>query len=56
MSLSDVIREHNEVMQPVLDAIDTALRSGKLDTESLTETIERHVDWWVDEVAASEGQ
>lgn len=50
--MTDYMREFDEAVQPVLDAIDGAFQSGKVDAESLTETVQKHVEWWVDEIAA----
>jgi hypothetical protein len=52
---TDFIREFDQAVQPVFDAIDGAFQTGKVDPESLTEAINSHIDWWVDELSARPG-
>ena len=52
-AMKDYMREYNEAVQPVLDAIDTAMRTGKVDPEALGETISGHLEWWAEEMLAA---
>lgn len=56
MSLKDVIQRHNETMEPVLAAVDRAFVDHCVDPDSLMETIESHVGWWRDQLAAYEDE
>lgn len=53
--MSDYVREFEEVIQPVRDAIDRAFQSGRVDPEMVMEAVESHVNWWQEEIAAGLG-
>jgi uncharacterized protein YukE len=50
-SYPDAIQTYDRAMQPVYEALDTAMRVLG-DTETVADGVERHLEWWADELAA----
>lgn len=48
--LEKAIENYDNVMMPVYLAIDSAVRSGYADLESIQEGIDRHLEFWADEL------
>ncbi len=49
MTLSDRMQKFDAAMQPIRNAIDTAVRAG-LQPDEIQEDAERHLRWWEDEL------
>lgn len=55
MSMGEAMRFYDDAMQPVYDALDGAVRAIR-DIESIEEGVERHLQWWADELAVARAE